>query len=814
MLAQPPKFTIGNLSENRGKEGAGNDSSITIRKRRRRKKGTMRRIFTFLFYLGLAGFITGVAAAVGIYLYLNKDLPKINTLADYKPPIISSIYSADDYLIGEFFKERRILTPLEKMPTILRNAFVAAEDSRFYKHQGVDFYSIVRAFLKNIEAGTIVQGGSTITQQVTKSFFLSPKRSYERKIKEAILAYRIDRSFSKAEILYLYLNQIYLGHGAYGVAAAAENYFGKSVEELTLSECAVLAGLPRAPSRYSPFKAPEKARQRQIYVLNRMVEDGYITNVEATDAMARKLEIKPRRNLYLEKAPYYTEYVRQYAEETYGADALYKEGLTIHTAVNTIYQGFAQQAIEKGLRALDKRHGYRGPKRQLPAGAMEAYTEKAQAQITAKGGLIPHHLYEAVITRIAAEKSGIEVQIGSHKGVISQKSLAWALQSKGKQRALDDLFSVGDIIDVRLGEKPDHDQNWPVSLEQEPAVQSALLSLSPESGHVVAMVGGYDFKNNQFNRAIQARRQPGSAFKPIVYAAAIDKGYTPATVMIDSPVVFWDKNKQRYWKPKNYQRSFHGKVLLRNALAKSMNIITIKILQDIGVAYAIDYARDLGITAPLSENLSIALGSSGVSLLELVNAYTVFDNLGYKITPIFITRIVDRNGEVLEDNVAVREKVIAANTAYLMTSMLESVVNSGTGARMRALKRPVAGKTGTTNGLKDAWFVGYTPRFVTGAWVGHDQLESLGPKESGAKAAGPIWLDYMTRVLEDKPVRVFQVPEDIVFAKIDTKTGLLAIAESEKTRFECFKAGTAPTHYAKKPGTVLDTADLFKKMLN
>ncbi len=290
---------------------------------------------------------------------------------------------------------------------------------------------------------------------------------------------------------------------------------------------------------------------------------------------------------------------------------------------------------------------------------------------------------------------------------------------------------------------------------------------------MVAMVGGYDFTNNQFNRAIQARRQPGSAFKPIVYAAAIDKGYTPATVMIDSPVVFWDKNKQRDWKPKNYARSFHGKILLRNALAKSMNVITIKILQDIGIAYTIDYARNLGITSPINEDLSIALGSSGVSLLELVNAYTVFNNLGYKITPIFITKIIDRNGDVLEDNVAVREKVIAANTAYIMTNMLESVVKYGTGTQMLALKRPVAGKTGTTNDLKDAWFVGYTPRFVTGAWVGHDQSESLGPKESGAKAAGPIWLDYMSHVLEDKPIRVFQVPEDIVFAKIDAKTGLI-----------------------------------------
>ena len=758
--------------------------------------------------------MVGITAAAGIYLYLNKDLPKINTLADYKPPIISSIYSEDGYLIGEFFKEKRIMTPLEKMPSILRNAFVAAEDSRFYKHGGVDLYSIVRAFLKNLEAGTIVQGGSTITQQVTKSFFLTPERSYERKIKEAILAYRIDRTFSKAEILYLYLNQIYLGHGAYGVGAAAENYFGKSVEDLTLAECAILAGLPQAPSRYSPFKALEKAQQRQIYVLNRMVEDGYITNVEATKAMAQPLDIKARRNLYLEKAPYYTEYVRQYIEEKYGTDTLYQEGLTIHTAVNTAYQGFAQNAIEKGLRDLDKRQGYRGPKRQLAASAVDQFIETAAAKIAAEGGLISDRIYEVVVTKILAKNSGIEFQIGNQKGIITGRNMAWALKSNRNKQKPSGLLTVGDVVDVRLGIKPDDDKNWPAHLEQEPVVQGALLSLSPENGHVVAMVGGYDFKNNQFNRAIQARRQPGSAFKPIVYAAAIDKGYTPATVMIDSPVVFWDKDKQRDWKPKNYGRAFHGKILLRNALAKSMNVITIKILQDIGVAYTIDYARNLGITSPISEDLSIALGSSGVSLLELVNAYTVFNNLGYKITPIFITKIIDRNGAVLEDNVAVREKVIAANTAYIMTNMLESVVKYGTGTQMKALKRPVAGKTGTTNDLKDAWFMGYTPRFVTGVWVGHDQSETLGPGESGAKAAGPIWLDYMANVLKDKPIRVFQVPEDIVFAKIDTKTGLLAIAESEETLFECFKMGTAPTSYTKKPGVVSETDELFKKMLN
>ena len=647
----------------------------------------------------------GILAAVAIYGYFNDNLPKISTLNDYRPPVISTVYSDDGRKIGEFYKERRIVVPLSEIPEVVKQAFIAAEDSRFYKHKGVDLLSIIRAFIKNMEAGTIVQGGSTITQQVTKSFLLTPERSYIRKIKEAILAYRIDKSFSKDEILYLYLNQIYLGHGAYGIRAASENYFGKSVDQLSLAEAAMLAGLPQAPSKYSPFSAPEKAKQRQIYVLNRMAAEGYITESKAAEAVDEKLDIQPRRNWYIEKVPFFTEYVRQYVENKYGPQALNEAGLKIYTTVNLDMQQAAENAVKEGLSDLDKRHSY-------------------------------------------------------------------GVSTKAK-------------------------------------TQAAMICLETGTNYVKAMVGGRDFRESQFNRAIQSRRQPGSAFKPIIYAAALDKGYTPASMLIDSPIVFKGGDGLN-WKPKNYKDTFYGPTLLREALTMSRNVVTIKILQDIGVGYAINYARKLGITSPISRDLSIALGSSGVSLLELVKAYSVFANHGELIEPVFITKIEDREGNVIEETEPVKKRVIEKSTAYLITNLLESVVQNGTGKRVKALNRPVAGKTGTTNDLFDAWFVGFTPQYVTGTWVGFDEEKTLGESETGSRAAIPIWLGFMQKTLADKPVLGFSVPEGVVFSKIDAKTGLLPSPESKNTIFECFKEGTAPRQFTPKPDAIVNSADFFK----
>lgn len=793
-------------------------SNSQIRKKRVRKKkrgilGRFMRLCLWLFFLVL---LAAGVGGVGLFYYLNEDLPKISTLKDYRPPAITTVFSDDNRRIAEFFKERRIVLPLSEIPQMLINAFIAAEDSRFFTHQGIDLLSIVRAFFKNLEAGTIVQGGSTITQQVTKSFLLTPERSYTRKLKEAILAYRIDKSFSKEEILHLYLNQIYLGHGAYGVEAAAENYFGKTVKDLNLAECALLAGLPQAPSRYSPFRYPERAKQRQIYVLNRMVEDGHISNLQATDAINATLDIKPRRNLYIEEVPFFTEYVRQYLEQAYGTDILYTAGLKVYTTVNLEMQKIAREELLKGLSDLDKRQGYRGPQKHLAPEEIEGFSSQLQKDL-AESPLAAGQVLTGVVVDVNDKEGKVAVRMGATKGIIRLADMKWARNPdpqiayyQGALKRPGDALKTGDVIQVRLLEKSEKSELWTLALEQTPEAQGALLCLETETGNVKAMIGGQDFRQSQFNRAIQSRRQPGSAFKPIIYAAAIDKGYTPATVIIDAPIVYHDAERDEAWKPKNYKDTFYGPTLLREALAKSRNVITVKILQDIGIDYAIDYARKLGITSNINRDLSIALGSSGVSLFELTKAYSVFANEGYLVEPIFVSRVEDRDGNILEENLPHREKVIEKSTAYIMTSLLESVVKVGTGSRVRVLNRPVAGKTGTTNDLYDTWFVGYTPRYVTGTWVGFDDEKSLGRGETGARTASPIWLGFMQRVLEGKPIRVFNVPEGVVFAKIDAETGLLPIPESKKTIFECFKEGTAPTEYSKRPNVISDKEDFFK----
>ncbi len=761
--------------------------------------------------------LSGVAGVVGIYVYLSRDLPKINTLEDYTPATVTNVYSDDGRKIGEFYKERRIVIPLSEMPAHLINAFVAAEDSRFRAHPGIDIQSIIRAMIKNLKAGGIVQGGSTITQQVTKSFLLTPERTYKRKIKEAILAYRIERKFSKDEIIYLYLNQIYLGHGAYGVEAAAENYFGKHARDLNLAECAVLAGLPQAPSRYSPFRHPEKAKQRQIYTLNRMKEEGMISNLEATEAMDLKLDIKPRKNWFIERVPRYTEHVRRYVEKKYGPEALYTQGLEIHTAVNIELQKMARSAVKKGLHDLDQRTGYRGPEKNIPALKIEEFSRGVAENIGANV-LENGQVYPGVVQKVDDGNKTTTVRVGDFFGIIPMKSMAWARKPNRdvayyqvRMKKPSQVLKPGDVIRVQVVGEPEGSTFYKFELFQEPVAQAALLSIEAETGHVKTMIGGRDYRDSQFNRAYQSRRQPGSAFKPIIYAAALDKGYTAASVIIDSPVVYEDTERNFVWKPHNYKEKFYGPTLFREALVKSRNVVTIKILQDIGIDYTIDYSRKLGINAPISKDLSIALGSSGMSLLELVNAYSVFSNLGYRIEPVFITKIFDRYGNLLETSKLIRKKVIDMDTAYIMTSIMESVVQDGTGKRVKALKRPVAGKTGTTNNLNDAWFLGYTPRYTTGVWVGRDQKDPLGKGETGSRAASPIWLDYMQQALEGKSVRSFNVPEGIVFAKIDAKTGLLPIPESEKTLFECFKEGTIPTEYTPEPDEVTGAEDLFKQ---
>jgi penicillin-binding protein 1A len=565
-------------------------SDIIKKRGKQKKKGFFRKLFLWSLLLVFILILFGAAAGVATFFYLSQDLPQIATLEDYEPDIITTVYSDDNRKIAEFSKERRIVIPLSEMPSMLLEAFIAAEDARFYQHKGIDIYSIIRAFFKNLEAGTIVQGGSTITQQVTKSFFLTPERSYTRKIKEAILAYRIDKTFNKEQILYLYLNQIYLGHAAYGVSAAAENYFGKLVKDLNLAECAMLAGLPQAPSKYSPFKYRQRAQQRQIYVLKRMVEEGYISDDQASEAINTELDIRPRRNLYIEEIPYYTEHVRRYLEKKFGTEALYTGGLQVYTAVNIEMQKIARNEIQKGLYELDKRQGYRGPEKHLKPEEIEAYSKELQAELDADP-LQEGKTVKGVVVKVDDRKKTVAVRIGKAMGQIELETMQWARKPnpdvanyKTNLKKPSQALRVGDVILIKLNAKAEDKDLWVLSLEQEPIAQAALLCIESGTGLVKAMVGGKDFRETQFNRAFQSRRQPGSAFKPIIYAAALDKQfdepekfYSAATVIIDSPIVFKDEERDFEWKPHNYKEKFFGPTLMRDALAKSRNVVTIKI---------------------------------------------------------------------------------------------------------------------------------------------------------------------------------------------------------------------------------------------
>ncbi len=665
------------------------------KKNKKKKKGGWATLVLIL----LLGVFLLVAAGVAFYFTIVFDLPRLTTLKDYSPYIVSEVYSEDETLIGEFFVERRTVVPLAQMPRMLSKAFIAAEDARFFEHRGIDYWRILGAAFRNIEALDVVQGGSTITQQIAKSFFLTPERSFIRKVKEAILAQRIERYLTKNEILFLYLNQIYLGEGAYGVGAAATTYFGKPVQNLTLAECALLAGLPPSPNNLSPLRHPKKARERQLYVLNRMVERKMLTKDQAQKAQAEEIKLRPRGPKNYFDAPYVVEQVRQYVEQKYGTEMLYKRGLKIYTTINSKMQKMAQRAVQKGLEEFEARGG------------------------------------------------------------------------KGKGR------------------------------EQ---VQGALVALDPTTGYILAMVGGRDFSSSQFNRATQAKRQAGSAFKPIVYAAALDKGFTPATIIVDEPFSYIDVPGQEPWQPQNFDREFWGPITMRKALTFSRNVPTVKIAQSIGVDYLIDYAGNLGIKTKLEPNLSLALGSANITLLDLTKVFGVFASQGYRAEPILINQIQDKDGNVLEETEPSSVEVISPQTAYLVTSLMQSVIQDGTGQRAKALGRPTAGKTGTTNDTRDAWFVGYVPqKMVAGAWIGYDIEKSLGSHETGAVAALPIWLEFMKEAVADIPSENFAVPDGIVFVRVDKETGepvaTIRGVQPGKAIFECFKEGTEPAGVPRLP---------------
>jgi penicillin-binding protein 1A len=798
--------------------------------RNRRKKSGGKRFTILLVTLSVLLFII-ILGCTGYFIYLTASLPKVDRLADYKPPIVTQVFGDDGTLVGEFYLERRTVVSVDKIPKKLIQAFVAAEDSNFFQHKGLDYLGIFRAAIKNVLTFSKKEGASTITQQVARSMLLTPEKKFSRKFKEAILAKRMEERLSKDEILYIYLNQIYLGGGSYGVQIAAETYFGKDVDNLNLAEMAMLAGLTKGPELYSPIKHLDRARERQAYVLERMLKEGYITEAEAEHARRTPIVITSRKKVNSVQSAYFLEHIRIQLEQKFGEDLLYKGGLKIHTTMNGEMQKAAYENVVSGLKAVDKRQGFRGPVTYLTEDRVEEFCRKVEQGIDT-ASLKQGETFQGVVVAVEPSKGDVTVRVGDRTGTLPRKNMAWAGRTRLENRyGKDDQdktksISLGSVIEVSVI-TPDNEKRGAVfALDQEPLAQAALIALDPRSGAIKAMIGGYDFRRSQFNRAVQAKRNPGSAFKPIIYAAALDKNMTAATVIDDSPVEY-PGNGIKAWKPKNYDGVYRGPVTMRMALTNSINVVSIKILEAIGVDYAIEYAKKLGITSPLTANLTLALGSSSLTPLELTSAYAVFASGGFRTTPYFISRVEDADGRILEQveparipvfspvTSAVSEEdtttkpsedaigmtavpVISPETSYIITNLMENVVTSGTGQRAKALGRPVAGKTGTTNDMKDAWFIGYVPQLVTGVWVGYDQEKSLGAGGSGGQAAAPIWTGFMQRALAKFPSESFNPPKDIAFVSINPRTGRLTKQGAPGSVTECFLSGTEPRGYDEK----------------
>src|SRR6059036_3264671 len=698
----------------------------------------------------LIGFVAGLAT-VG---YLLQDLPPITGLHEYQPSLVTRVYSADKQVIGQFFVERRILVPLEKIPRYLVNAVVAIEDSRFFEHRGLDFVGIARAAITNLVSGKIRQGASTITQQLARSLFLSPKRDYERKAKEALLALKMEQVLGKEQILELYLNQIYFGHGAYGVQSAAQTYFGKEVGQLTVAEAAYLAGLPKGPADYSPYYHPEASKKRQATVLRRMVEERFITTAEAETAMAEAVAF--RRQTRDEPAPYFVENVRQRLMATYGEAMVYKGGLQVYTTLSLPEQQVATTVLLEGLRQLDKRQGYRGPLRR-GVSPDEFSAKLVGSGASADPALRPGEIIEAVVSKVG--KDGLTVLARGLTGRIAADDVMWARRKlKGPDpvknvkdtgvKTPGELFKVGDVIEVSL--KKMVGDVAQMTLEQTPLVEGAMLSLDPRTGAVRTMIGGYDFLRSEYNRATAARRQPGSAFKPMIYAAAINQGLSPGTPIVDSGVVYNENDPDLVWRHENYDQKFEGLITLRESLAQSRNAATVRLLEKIGINPVLDLAQNLGVTSPLASDLTLALGSSGVTLQELTAAYGTFFNQGIRLEPYTVESVLDSNGQVLEMHVPEPRSVMSKESAYLIANMMEDVIQRGTGQAAKGMGRPLAGKTGTTNDFTDAWFVGGAPNLdevhegragvFTGDALHHAGRDRGGQDRPRHRPAGAGWV--------------------------------------------------------------------------
>ena len=856
-------------------------------------------------------FVT-ILAVYLVYLSVLQGLPEIIKVEDYKPLLVSQVYDRNNKKIGEFYRERRILVPYSDIPKNVVQAFLAAEDDQFFEHRGINFQGLLRAAIVNMRAGYKVQGGSTITQQVAKTLFLTSERSYSRKVKDILLALQIEKNLTKEEILYLYLNQIYFGESAHGIEMAAQTYFKKPVKQLNLAEAALLAGLPKAPSEYSPVRNPSRAKERQIYVLNRMADVKFITKIQAEEAIKEPVKVYLKED-YEMSAPFYLETVRQLLVKQLGEDVVLDLGVKIYTGLDIDKQKAANQAVVNGLKELDKRQGFRGAIRNLSSDiAVTEYLEKLKKKLIAESNpertilpdgqfaeiewlikkpnkrtakpkdIVPEKLpsflkigstYEAVVTQVNDDIGYVEVQLPEVKGYINFETMTWARKPNFDKKSEFDLIKTpsqalkkGDVVLVKIisenmqwpkiknkkpivaGYYPDAKLHLQIELDQEPIVEGSLLSIDQQTQDVLAMVGGYSFSRNEFNRALQAARQTGSAFKPIVYAAALDKGYNPSTPLIDAPVAYrqaGDEGQQedKVWKPSNHEKDFSGEIIMRNALVRSLNIPSVKIVEDIGVSYANEFAQRLGIFSKLNPDFTLVLGSSSLTLYEMTKVFSEFGRMGLKTHPIMIKKVIDRKGKVLlerldldsrfydetkkldDDFEAKRkaylenpgttgspfyfedpEQLIKPEIAYVITDMLKGVVNDpgGTGGRAASLGRELAAKTGTTNGYFDAWFIGYTPNIATGVWVGFDKEKTIGKSEVGGKAALPIWLSYMKDAHSNLPVMSFQIPAHVKIVKIDAETGKLPNSASNRVISQAYVEGTEPTTAASRSEEATD----------
>ncbi|MCB9649048.1 MAG: PBP1A family penicillin-binding protein [Deltaproteobacteria bacterium] len=814
------------------------------------------RALRWLAFLALLGGVGAALAGTVVYGLYADDIPDFHTIDDYRPKTVSQVYDQSGQLIGEFYRERRLVLPYDRIPPKLVQAFLASEDDRFFEHEGIDYWGIIRAAVANARAGRVVQGGSTITQQVAKSLIISAEgykagsaKKFSRKIKEAILARRLEKNLSKQDILALYLNQIFLGNQAYGVQAAAQNYFRKDVHELNVAEIALLGGLPQAPSRYSPFAHPKRAKDRREYVLRRMLEEGFITEAELTEAKETPIVVYHAPNYSRDVTPYFTEHVRRELVEQYGEDVVLDDGLRVWTTVDVERYRAAEDATYENLRMVDKRQGYRGPLLELKGDEaiqrfLGAYSEELKA-LDRYVKLEDGELYVGVVRKIDRGGNAIYLDIGPHKAVLPLATMRWARKvdpqvyfESGLLKSIPSTFKGGDVLLVRatsletvkkdryafpyLKDIPKDPTLRLVSLEQEPNLEAALISEDRESGYVLAMLGGYSFDRSEFNRALQSCRQPGSSFKPIVYSAALYLNHwTPSTTVLDAPVTFDDPSAKKRWKPANFEMKFMGEVTLRTALQNSMNVPAIRVLDAVGLGPAIQYAHRLGINSELRPELGLALGASCVTMGELTDVYTLFANYGRRVKKRYITRVEDRDGKVLydhgyakdpwagmalkveralEDTAERPEQVIDRQTGFLITKMMRNVVMGGTGTGAQRVGVPVAGKTGTTNDSFDAWFVGYTTELVTAAWVGYDDyVVPMGRYEQGGRAALPVWVDYMKAAVKKKTDE-FEPPPGIVFVVIDPKTGMRAREDTIGAVREAFKAGTEPKDYVARAG--------------